>query len=204
MTVALLVTMLLVGTRIRAARIATVGVGLAVFSVAPSAALPLVVVGGLQQLRRISRFRARAREQLDEDVALLADLTALGLTGGLGVRQALETAAAGVGGELATEVSLLLRSAQVEGLAVATSRSTGVGRDLYRVIGRTMRSGASVVDQVTRVADDMHAAAATRRLERLRKVPVAMLFPLTLLILPGFLLLTVAPAIVDAFLHIEM
>jgi len=31
-----------------------------------------------------------------------------------------------------------------------------------------------------------------------------MLFPLTLLILPGFLLLTIAPAILDAFTRLEM
>ena len=57
---------------------------------------------------------------------------------------------------------------------------------------------------MSRLADQLHADLAAHRLAAVRKLPVAMLFPLTLLILPGFLLLTVAPALFDAFAALEI
>jgi pilus assembly protein TadC len=45
---------------------------------------------------------------------------------------------------------------------------------------------------------------AASELEAVRKLPVTMLFPLTLLILPGFLLVAIAPAILDAFSRLEL
>jgi pilus assembly protein TadC len=57
-------------------------------------------------------------------------------------------------------------------------------------------SGAAAVEQLGAVADQERReleAALDRRLQRL---PVAMLFPLALLILPGFLLVAVVPAVV--------
>jgi hypothetical protein len=49
----------------------------------------------------------------------------------------------------------------------------------------------------------MNAEQASARLEAVRRVPVLMLFPLTILILPGFLLLAIAPAIIDAFSRLD-
>lgn len=204
MSAALIAATLLVATRLPMAVVAAIGLGFLGVATAPAAVVVLAGVAGVVALQRRLRARTRHREQLREDAALLADLTVLGLTGGLGIRQALEIAAGAVGGEVADEVAVLLRRAQIDRISAVLAGAGGAGRDLYRVIGRSVETGASLLDQATRVADDMHAALAATRLERVRKLPVAMLFPLTLLILPGFLLLTVAPAIVDAFLHLEM
>ncbi len=65
-------------------------------------------------------------------------------------------------------------------------------------------SGQPVGDAVTTLADDINAELATQRLESVRRLPVAMLFPLTLLILPGFLLLTIAPSVLDAFSRLDL
>jgi hypothetical protein len=161
-------------------------------------------LAGTYLLLRRLRHRAAERERQREDVALLADLTALALTGGLGIRQALEIASGAVGGSIADEVDLMLRRSRVDGMVAAMTDSAGAGRELYRVIGSAIATGSALVDQVTRVADDLHATAGARRLEKVRRVPVTMLFPLTLLVLPGFLLLTIAPALVDAFMNLEL
>ena len=57
---------------------------------------------------------------------------------------------------------------------------------------------------VAQLADDLTAELAARRLESVRRKPIAMLFPLTLLILPGFLLLAVAPAVLDALGRLDL
>jgi hypothetical protein len=80
----------------------------------------------------------------------------------------------------------------------------GIGRDLYRTIGRTAATGAGVLDGVARIAAETSADVAAERLQAVRRLPVTMLFPLTLLILPGFMLLTIAPALLEAFRRLEI
>lgn len=171
---------------------------------APFSVVPGALVGcGFLGWRRL-RERTKEKERLREDAALLADLTGLALTGGLGIQPALEIAAGSVGGPLADEVDALLRQARVDGLAAAMTGAGGAAGQLYRVIGRAVNTGSALVDQVTRVADELHADLGAERLQKARRIPVAMLFPLTLLILPGFLLLTIAPALLDAIAHLEI
>jgi hypothetical protein len=170
----------------------------------PLLAAPAAVAAGTVMVWCRLRLRATQREQLSEDAALLADLTVLALTGGLGIQPALELASGALGGSMADEVDALLRRARVDGLATTMTGAGGAGRDLYRVIGRAVATGSALLDQVTRVADELHAEMGARRLRKVRRIPVAMLFPLTLLILPGFLLLTIAPALLDALLQLEI
>lgn len=204
MTVPFLGAILLITSRLRLREITAVTLGAALLEHSPALTLPLAAVVGLSVAHHRVRLSSRERSRLQEDAAMLADLTALGLTGGLGIRPALEVAAGAVGGEVAEEVSHLLRKAHVDGIAATLSTAGGAGGELYRVIGRATATGASLVDQMTGVADEMHAELAARQLEKVRKLPVALLFPLALLILPGFLLLTVVPAILDAFLRIDI
>ena len=71
------------------------------------------------------------------------------------------------------------------------------------MLARAATTGSEVVDPVRRLADELNAEQAAARLETVRRLPVLMLFPLTVLILPGFLLLAIAPAIVDAFSRLD-
>jgi len=184
--------------------VAGFGAFVLVVSMSPLLAAPAAVAAGTVMVWCRLRLRATQREQLSEDAALLADLTVLALTGGLGIQPALELASGAVGGSMADEVDALLRRARVDGLATTMTGAGGAGRDLYRVIGRAVATGSALLDQVTRVADELHAEMGARRLRKVRRIPVAMLFPLTLLILPGFLLLTIAPALLDALLQLEI
>lgn len=204
MTGWLIVAFLVATTSLPTGRVAVVAAAMAVALIAPLLVLPGAALAVVHLLLRRLRHRAAEKERRCEDAALLADLTALALTGGLGIQPALEIAAGAVGGEVSEEVDALLRTARVDGLATAMAGAAGAGRELYRVIGSAVATGSALVDQVTRIADELHAEAGARRLEKVRRVPVMMLFPLTLLVLPGFLLLTIAPALLDALAHLDL
>jgi hypothetical protein len=154
-------------------------------------------------LARVRRSRYRKVREL-ADLASICDLTAIGLTGGLGVQPALEMAVRHVDGEVSLELGALLQRCRVDGIAAAMTTAHGAGRRLYRVVGAAVATGSSLLDSVARLAHDLHSELAASELEAVRKLPVTMLFPLTLLILPGFLLVAIAPAILDAFSRLEL
>ena len=147
-----------------------------------------------------ARSKETHRQRLE--TAELADLIALGLTAGLGMTAAIATAVESLDGPVADEAGVLLRRMSIDGLAAAAS-AKGVAAGLFRAIARSASTGAPLLEPVTRIADELHAEVAADRLRAVRRLPVALLFPLTLLILPGFLLLTVAPAVLDAFSLLE-
>lgn len=186
-------------TSMRWQKVVAVAVAVAVVLAEPGLVLPIGAMAGLiaagARWRR-SRYEARAA---DRDAAALCDLTAVGLTGGLGLHASLQLAANELGGNIATEVSAVLRGARIDGIAPALASSGGVGRRLYRVAARAAVTGSALAEPVVRLADEMNAEQAALRLEAVRRLPVLMLFPLTVLILPGFLLLVIAPSLIDGF-----
>ena len=196
--IALMVTTVSVRRVVAVAGVALLTVGRPLFTV------PIgLVAGGLLLARRLRARTERARV-VSEDRAALAELTAIGLTGGLAIQPALEIAARGVGGPIQEETQALLRQARMSGMAAAMGSANGTSRDFYRAIGRAAATGSSLVDTVVRIADETYADINAARMQEVRRLPVTMLFPLTLLILPGFLLLTVAPALLDAFGRLEI
>jgi pilus assembly protein TadC len=56
-------------------------------------------------------------------------------------------------------------------------------------------SGAPLADELRRLSDHYRSLELTAERERLERLPVKMLFPLAFLILPGFLLVAVVPAV---------
>lgn len=204
MTVALVGAIALGWTSVPVSRVGCVAVVVSVAAKQPVLLMPLALVAGLAvAFRRIRRDRGR-RDENSVQLAALCDLATIGLTGGLNVHAALGLATANVGGDVAVEVAAVLRRAQVEGMAAAMTEASGIGHRLYRVVGRAAATGSPLLEAVGRLSDELHADLAAARLEAVRRLPIALLFPLTLLILPGFLLLTVAPAILDAFVRLEI
>lgn len=185
-------------------RTAAVGCSLLVALLAPLLAIPIGLAAGGVVLARKLRARAERARMVDEEAAALAELTVIGLTGGLGIQTSLEIAARSVGGTVQAEVAALLRQARVGGLALTMGGAGGIGRDLYRAIGRAVATGSSLGETVTRIAHEANAEVVAARMQGVRRLPVMMLFPLTLLILPGFLLLTIAPALLAAFSRLEI
>ncbi len=204
MTAALVGIFSLVLTEARWSTVVTVMLLALVLVEAPYLALVLAGGAGLVQAMRRLRVRRLTATQDAADLAMLCDLTALSLTGGLGLHASLGLAAGETGGRVGSEVAGILRSALVGGTAAEMTAADGIGRPLYRTVARATVTGAGVEQPVAGLADELNAELAARRLETVRRKPVAMLFPLTLLILPGFLLLALAPIIVDAMSRLDM
>ncbi len=84
-----------------------------------------------------------------------------------------------------------------EGVA-ALDGAGGHATDLYRLVARALATGAPLVDAVDGFATDRMQMRRQRTLTAARRLPVILVFPLALLILPGFVLVTVAPALIAA------
>jgi predicted amidohydrolase len=171
---------------------------------APLPGLALVATAGtIWQRRRWARSRHAAR-QADAEVALLAELTGLGLTAGLPLTSALAAAAEEAGDLLAREVRGVLRRARVEGTAVALGTSEGRAQPLYRLAARAVVTGAPLRPAVAAFADQVRGEERAKRLAAARKLPVRLLLPLSLLILPGFVLLSLGPALIGALERLDL
>ena len=184
----------LVATRRRRLAALTVG-GVAV---APPLGIGLMALGGLLVLTRRLDARRRSERGAGDDVLILAELTALGLSAGLTAGQALEAARSYVDESLAGEIGEVLRSATRRGLAAALADAPGRSRRLGLILSRAVATGAPLVGAVEGFVADQRAEARAAQLEEARRLPVRLMVPLALLVLPGFVLLTVGPTVLAA------
>lgn len=203
MTMFVIGALALMATEVKLQTAVSVAAVAAVAGVMPATAWPLAAGACLVAAVRRWKQKRRAATQLVGDVATICDLVAIALTGGLGLRDALTLAAESVGGQMEGEVSGILRRAQVNGISVALADAAGAGKRVYHVLARAAATGSEIVGPVRRLSDELNAEQGAARLETVHRMPVLMLFPLTMLILPGFLLLAIAPAIVDAFARLD-
>lgn len=162
----------------------------------PALAAIIVVLARRRWVRAVARTRDRAAAA--SDAVVLADLVALGLTAGRTVRSALAHAAPHLHPGLSAEVRDLGAAMDRHGAAGALAAAGGTVSGLARVVASAAASGAPVAAAVAAHADtlrrDRHAAAVTAA----RRLPVRLLLPLALLILPGFVVLAVGPAVIQA------
>jgi hypothetical protein len=134
----------------------------------------------------LARWRARQPKGTD-DRLLLADLAAIGLSAGLTFSGALTAAADHVSEETAIAVRRGLRSGDGRG-------AEGAAQELFALADRALVTGAPLLASIDGYVHSLRRDERAAAVERARRLPVKLLFPLALLILPGFLLLTVAPA----------
>ena len=165
-----------------------VGAALLLLFLAPIAGVTALLglcawVGG----RRVLRPRTR-----EDDEAQLAELAALGLTAGLTFPAAVNAATEAVPG---TESARLRRAGRIQA-DPASVPSDDPG--LFLVARRALATGAPLAPAVSGYATALRNEERSRQLTAARRLPVKLLFPLALLILPGFLLLTVGPAVLGS------
>ena len=179
-------------------RRAFAGLGGALAVIQPAAALVcgagLALVGAV---RRRSRRRANSAS-IERELVVLADLIALGLAAGMPVRAALGEARDQVHPTLGDEIDRVLVEADGRGLAAALADASGVAERLFRLLGRSVVSGAPSIDAVESFSRERRHAEHAAALTEARRLPVRLLLPLALLILPGFVVLAVGPALLDA------
>jgi hypothetical protein len=134
----------------------------------------------------ISRPRlARRRHERRDDTVAYYEMTALGISAGMTFSHAAAMAADEIGGDIGAAATRMLRG------RVPDQRLS----PLFELAGRTAQSGAPLLPGLDARIAELRAAERYAHLERVRKLPVKLLFPLALLVLPGFLLLTVGPVV---------
>ena len=174
-------------------------------AVAPAVAAAAFTIPDLVLARRVARRTARMNDELPQ----LLDLLAAASHAGLGGPQALRRAVDAVRGPLASELVLVLTAVDLGGrwreeLRAAADRLELP--DLQRAVtalSRTDMLGSSLSDAMTELASRVRDARRAAMTERARKAPVKMLFPLVLLVLPAFLLLTVVPVLLSTLRSIQ-
>jgi tight adherence protein C len=188
------------------------GIGVAVGAVAATVdpitgliAAPILGVAGARLPRFVSaRSETSRRAEVAADVPDLLDVAAVSVTAGLSPRLSLDRATDAIRGPLRGELSAIRHDVALggtwpEGLRRAAEHVRAPElRRLATVLEESQRLGAPVAERLRDVAGEVRAERRARREERARRAPVAMLFPLVLLILPAFVLAAVLPAVLVA------
>ena len=132
-------------------------------------------------------------------VALTADLLAMAVSAGLTPFLALELAARFAPTPGAARLGAALQATHggsrlADALDEEALRAPALA-PVLALLAASERSGAPVAAQLRRLAAQLRAQGRRRAMARARTVPVRLLFPLVFLVLPAFLLLTVAPVV---------
>lgn len=166
------------------------GASIGVIVAGPAGAL----AGGLLPVvwARLARRRVPATP-----VTLVLLLLLVGLRSGLSVLAALTQ----VSDSIPRYASLrtVTRVAMVTGLVSAIPYGDDSLRPVVAQLARAQRSGASLSGAVRRMLETELAADRSRRIARARTLPVRLMVPVTLLMLPGLILLIYAPSLLGMF-----
>jgi pilus assembly protein TadC len=165
--------------------------------------LAVVAFGsGVAIAQAIRRGRRRGSgATVDRDAVLAIELVGLGVTSGLPFRNAAALTAKQMDDPVANEIAQALRSlnaGQPPSFTLADVQS------MFGAAQASETTGMPIAGMLNALALDRRRALAAAARERLAKLPVKMLFPLALLILPGFILLTVVPPLMSGLSRLGM
>lgn len=151
-------------------------------------------------LARKAKVRlVRISDQVCDLADVLLVMTEAGASPAVAFRRAAEVLPNPLGAELAgvirrLDLGIPWRSAVTE---VADRTEVAPLKRLVRATARSQRLGTSLATVLRRIAADLRAERRADAELAARQAPVKMLFPLVLLILPAFLLLTVGPVVLS-------
>ena len=97
------------------------------------------------------------------------------------------------------ELARIARVARVSGPAAAIETSGPEMRPLLSQLVRAQRSGAPLEPTIRRLIEVNLAEERSARLSKARSLPVRLMFPVSLLMLPGLVLLLYAPSLMRIF-----
>jgi tight adherence protein C len=172
---------------------------------APAAAIASVRAPDFVLARAARRRQTRIATQVVDLVELLVATTEAGLA----APEALRRASEGLSDPLGEELRRVVRQMDL-GLPwrlafeeLVRSCDAGSLRRLGATLGRSQRLGTSVRVALEGLLEDLRGERRASAEEMARRAPVKMLFPLILLILPAFLLLTVGPVLLATIRSLE-
>ena len=130
-------------------------------------------------------------------IALVLLLLLVELRSGLSVLAALIEVSAAI--PRYQSLRIVARVARVSGLVASVPYADDRLRPVVAQLARAQRSGASLSGAVRRMLESELAADRSRRIARARTLPVRLMIPVTLLMLPGLILLLYAPSLLGMF-----
>jgi hypothetical protein len=154
-------------------------------------------------VRHAVRRRPRVAALADDEIDTLALVTLIAVRAGLSVPASLDRAAEALGERHRAAVTPVLRRARAVGLATALASDPGPLRPMSAGLARSMLAGSSPVPALSEFLARRRSEARARALAEARTLPVRLSGPVSLLLLPGFLGVVVAPGIlaeIESFL----
>lgn len=194
---AVIVALLVIVGDQRALAVAAVVTGFAV----AGAPVAVGVAGAIAMVIAARRGSARRRLVIDaeQDELVALDLIAIGVAGGASVSHAMEIARSVVGPDVGGDLSRIARH-RTAGIG-SEPRSGGL-RSMVAAVRRSEVMGTSLAPELAAIAATARSDRDVAARERLARLPVKLLFPLTLLTLPGFVLMTVGPVVLASLLRL--
>jgi pilus assembly protein TadC len=162
-------------------------------------AVGAAILGALR-VRHLTSMRTQ-RSALRAEEILAADLVASGVEAGVSFDEAASVAADFLSTPAATEIG---RMTQIAHHPTVGDGDGSVIDEMFRLARRSSATGAPLAQGLRSLSESESAKDAADRLERLERLPVKLLFPLAFLILPGFLLVAVAPALVSGIAKLSL
>jgi pilus assembly protein TadC len=158
----------------------------------------VVLVAAMWGAMRAARHRAERRERgrvARSDVVDLARFLLVGVGAGWSLDQSLRAAAGRLDRVVAGEVDDILRRGRIEGLGSSLATAQGEGATLYRMLARSHLGGVTLDRSLAAFIREAGDHRRGELIERARRLPIRMVVPLTLLMLPGFVLLVAGPTL---------
>ena len=152
--------------------------------------------------RAESPSRRREREEVERTLPHLIDLFASTLRSGAEPVAGLAQVCAALPGPAADRLAPVVEQARWGASGIEAWRSVSEDDELAplaRAMVRSLTSGASVVQTVERLADELARESMARAEDAARRVGVAAALPLGVCLLPAFLLLGVVPTVASLF-----
>ena len=151
-------------------------------------------LGGLFPRPRL--VRRREREQ-HIDVLVVARLLALSIAAGLPLGRALADVRRRLPEPDALAIDDILGRANRDGLTRSLVETVGPLADLAERLAKAQVTGAPIGPALDAYISTLHDARRFQAVEEARTIGVKLIVPLTLLLLPGFLALVVAPFVLE-------
>ena len=169
-----------------------------------SLGLAVAAVSWFVLRRRAERRRRREAAAVLAELPEAVDLFALAASAGLSVRLATEAVAPRLAGPIGRALDRAVHQMRLgvevaEALEVLTRAPAGDAlRLLVRPLTDSLRYGSALGPALERAATLARAERRRQAEAAARRVPLRLLFPLTLCVLPAFVLLTIVPTVAQA------
>ncbi len=161
------------------------------------ALIGLVVAAALSGLLPTPRFVRRREHPQHIDVLVVARLLALSIAAGRPLGRALTDVRRRLPEPDVSAIDDILGRANRDGLTRSLVETVGPLADLAERLAKAQVTGAPVGPALDAFISTLHDARRFQAVEEARTIGVKLIVPLTLLLLPGFLALVVAPFVLE-------